>query len=371
MTVKVSARKILTAGALVGYLVGPVTVFAQSDADELQQLLNDPAGYLALVDPRAENLADLIAQAALSATPDQLGALVSAAESGGLTSEQAGIVAEGLSQAVAGAQQVGNDALAEAITTAAFRSGNETIVSAVAQQASPTTLTSAIESAVSSNLSTEQESALANGMSQAVATAEQAGNDALAEAVTTAAFRSGNETIVSIVAQQASPTTVSSAIDNAGTSNLSTEQVNALAVGLADASNNLPPDSPLQTAISESVETNTSISGLSDSYSEAAGTMTTSPEPGDTTTPPGATDGTDSAVEQQFALTQETTAPPAQETPSIGGDGSTSGSTTGSASGTSDNTSSGSGGNTSTPIGSTGGGGTAGGTDDQPQSPTN
>jgi hypothetical protein len=208
-------------------------------------------------------------------------------------------------------------------------------------------------------------------MSQAVATAEQAGNDALAEAVTTAAFRSGNETIVSIVAQQASPTTVSSAIDNAGTSNLSTEQVNALAVGLADASNNLPPDSPLQTAISESVETNTSISGLSDSYSEAAGTMTTSPEPGDTTTPPGATDGTDSAVEQQFALTQETTAPPAQETPSIGGDGSTSGSTTGSASGTSDNTSSGSGGNTSTPIGSTGGGGTAGGTDDQPQSPTN
>lgn len=156
----------------------------------------------------------------------------------------------------------------------------------------------------------------------------------------------------------ATPEQVRTAIQAVGSASLSQSQVTALANGLADARNQLPENSELSTAISTAVSENTTVPGLSQSFSEASGTSGT-----------GAPSGQQQPVQQTAQLTQDQEAPPAEDTAAVGGTGATAGGTSATESGTTGTQSSGSAGaTTSTPTGSTSSGG---GGSTTAQSPTN
>lgn len=347
-------KKSCALGALLISLSLPSVGAAQGvDSDQLNQLLTDPAGFLALADPSDPNLVALISQATLGATPEQLSALANAAAAGGLTSEQVSALSQGFSQAVASTT---DPAVQQAVVAAALSSGSDAVVSTVAQSASPNVVAAAIQSVSSSALSASQEAALASGLQLAVSSSET--NPAVTQAIVVASVASGRQSVVSSVAQVANAETLRTAIQAAGSASLSDAQVAALASGIAEAVR-LRPNDPSMRTVSDEVA-NSAIPGLSESFSQESGqtsqTVDTSP--------------VQPTNEQQTALlVQEETAPPAEEPAPVGEGDATAAGTAATESGTTNTTTGGTpSGSTSTPTGNTssgGGGSTAA------QSPTN
>lgn len=293
MTLLNNFKKSCAFGALLISMSLPSLGAAQAvNSEQLNLLLTDPAGFLALADPNDQNLVALIVQATLGATAEQLSALANAAAAGGLTSEQVSALSQGFSQAVASTT---DPAVQQAIVEAALSSGSVAVVSTMAQSEPPNVVAAAIQRVSSSALSPSQEAALASGIRQAVASS--ANNPAVKQAIVNASLASGRQAVVSSVAQVASADELRTAIQVLESASLSDAQVAALASGIAEAVR-LRPNDPSMPSVSD-VVTNSSIPGLSDSFSQES---------------------------SQTSPTAEETAPPAEETAestSSGGSGST------------------------------------------------
>lgn len=293
MTLLNNFKKSCAFGALLISMSLPSLGAAQAvNSEQLNLLLTDPAGFLALADPNDQNLVALIVQATLGATAEQLSALANAAAAGGLTSEQVSALSQGFSQAVASTTE---PAVQQAIVEAALSSGSVAVVSTMAQSEPPNVVAAAIQRVSSSALSPSQEAALASGIRQAVASL--ANNPAVKQAIVNASLASGSQAVVSSVAQVASADELRTAIQVLESASLSDAQVAALASGIAEAVR-LRPNDPSMPSVSD-VVTNSSIPGLSDSFSQES---------------------------SQTSPTAEETAPPAEETAestSSGGSGST------------------------------------------------
>lgn len=293
MTLLNNFKKSCAFGALLISMSLPSLGAAQAvNSEQLNLLLTDPAGFLALADPNDQNLVALIVQATLGATAEQLSALANAAAAGGLTSEQVSALSQGFSQAVASTT---DPAVQQAIVEAALSSGSVAVVSTMAQSEPPNVVAAAIQRVSSSALSPSQEAALASGIRQAVASS--ANNPAVKQAIINASLASGSQAVVSSVAQVASADELRTAIQVLESASLSDAQVAALASGIAEAVR-LRPNDPSMPSVSD-VVTNSSIPGLSDSFSQES---------------------------SQTSPTAEETAPPAEETAestSSGGSGST------------------------------------------------
>jgi hypothetical protein len=293
MTLLNNFKKSCAFGALLISMSLPSLGAAQAvNSEQLNLLLTDPAGFLALADPNDQNLVALIVQATLGATAEQLSALANAAAAGGLTSEQVSALSQGFSQAVASTT---DPAVQQAIVEAALSSGSVAVVSTMAQSEPPNVVAAAIQRVSSSALSPSQEAALASGIRQAVASS--ANNPAVKQAIVNASLASGSQAVVSSVAQVASADELRTAIQVLESASLSDAQVAALASGIAEAVR-LRPNDPSMPSVSD-VVTNSSIPGLSDSFSQES---------------------------SQTSPTAEETAPPAEETAestSSGGSGST------------------------------------------------
>lgn len=293
MTLLNNFKKSCAFGALLISMSLPSLGAAQAvNSEQLNLLLTDPAGFLALADPNDQNLVALIVQATLGATAEQLSALANAAAAGGLTSEQVSALSQGFSQAVASTT---DPAVQQAIVEAALSSGSVAVVSTMAQSEPLNVVAAAIQRVSSSALSPSQEAALASGIRQAVASS--ANNPAVKQAIVNASLASGSQAVVSSVAQVASADELRTAIQVLESASLSDAQVAALASGIAEAVR-LRPNDPSMPSVSD-VVTNSSIPGLSDSFSQES---------------------------SQTSPTAEETAPPAEETAestSSGGSGST------------------------------------------------
>jgi hypothetical protein len=293
MTLLNNFKKSCAFGALLISMSLPSLGAAQAvNSEQLNLLLTDPAGFVALADPNDQNLVALIVQATLGATAEQLSALANAAAAGGLTSEQVSALSQGFSQAVASTT---DPAVQQAIVEAALSSGSVAVVSTMAQSEPPNVVAAAIQRVSSSALSPSQEAALASGIRQAVASS--ANNPAVKQVIVNASLASGSQAVVSSVAQVASADELRTAIQVLESASLSDAQVAALASGIAEAVR-LRPNDPSMPSVSD-VVTNSSIPGLSDSFSQES---------------------------SQTSPTAEETAPPAEETAestSSGGSGST------------------------------------------------